>query len=99
MKTVLVVYSGKEKLPKKEIRRMKQYAFNTAADLKAGDRIESEEYDTPMVVAEVFDKKFTYYNMATGDLSDDRPANTNIRPIRELVIGEPDTDTVYAVRL
>lgn len=96
MVTILVVYSNKKNLSPAEMGRLKKYSFNTESDVKVGDMIKSPEYTESMVIAEVFDTCYRYYNSVTGDLTIDRPANSNVWKIRELVIGHPDTTRVYA---
>lgn len=51
---------------------MKQYSFNTSANVKVGDMIKSPDYNTKMQVVEVLDKAYKYVNLADGKLGDKR---------------------------
>lgn len=95
MKTILVVYTNETKLSKVEMGRLKRYSFNTKAEVNVGDIIETDEYDTNLMVAEVMNESYSFYNRATGDLSNVKSANTNWWTIRELIIGDKNTDVVY----
>lgn len=95
LKTVLVVYSNRE-LNEVDVMRLKKYSFNTLADLKIGDRLASDDYDTKMQVVKVFDESFKYYNSSTGELSNNFNS-TSQWDIRELVIQDAKQSlVVYA---
>jgi hypothetical protein len=94
MKTILIVYSGKANLSKKDIAGLKKYAFVSNSDLKVGDYIESKEYTTNMLVVKVLDEKFEYFNSATGELSN-KFNSTAQWEIRELFIREEAETVVY----
>lgn len=98
MKTVLVAYSNR-KLSVMEANSKKHYAFNTEAELAEGDMINSPTYDTNMVVVRVLPQPYKYYNMSTGDLSDEFKSTAQ-RPIRDLIIQESkDEQVVYATKV
>lgn len=100
LKTILVVYSNNRGLTTVELGRLKKYAFNTSSDVAVGDILESSEYSTNLVVAHVFPgEAMGFYNSATGDLSATRSLNSNVWEIRELVVGEPEKDVVYAKKV
>lgn len=93
MKTILVVYSNTP-VSKAEAGRMKKYSFNTSAEVKVGDTIESPEYTTKLQVVKVLDQAFKYFNSSTGELSNEFKASTQWE-IRELVIREDRDEVVY----
>lgn len=96
MKTILVVYSNCH-VSKKDANKMKHYAFNTDSDNvpPVGSMLKSPDYDTNMVVIKVLPRSFKYYNMATGELSDDF-TSTAQREIRTMEIVEENPVVVYA---
>ena len=94
MKTVLVIYTDRVGLSKTEVARTKKYAFNTSSEFEIGDIIESQNYDTNMMVVKVLESSFTYFNAATGELSNDF-TSTAQWTIRELVIREDEEEVVY----
>ena len=96
MKTILCVYSDKGKrLTNKEMTSMKRYSFNTEADVKVGDVINSPSYTTPITVVKVLDTSYKYYNGITGDFSNEFKSSAQW-DIKTLIIRDPDTpDTVY----
>lgn len=95
MKTILVAFTNKRSLTAREIRNTKLYSFNTEADLKEGDIIESNSYSTRMLVVKILEKAFRYYNTSNGDLTDNFTSILN-RDIAILVIGKGrNSDVVY----
>ena len=74
MKTFLAVFT-KEKLPDKEAAQLKHYTFNTEKDIKIGDLIQSDRYNTPIQVFSIFDESKKFVNVVTGELSDKRVNN------------------------
>ena len=96
LKTILCVYSDKgNKLTPREITSMKRYTFNTEAEVKVGDVINSPSYSTPITVVKVLDKSYKFYNSITGDLSDEFKSSSQW-DIKTLIIRDPDApDTVY----
>lgn len=94
MKTILVVYSDR-KMTKKELGYTKRYAFNTDADVEEGDMIKSIAYTTHILVVEVLDKAYKYFNRQTGKLTNTLD-NSNLFEIKELkVIDKLDDNVVY----
>lgn len=89
-RTILVVYSDN----KDYARYAKRYAFNTTEDLKVGDKLESSEYTTSMIVDKVLDTYYEYFNKATGELTNTL-SNSNAFKIRDLVIRNEESDVVY----
>ena len=94
MKTILVVYTNKDSLSKKEIRTMKAYAFNTKSEVSENNLIETNSYTTKLLVIKVLDKEFKYYNSSTGELSNEF-TSTAQREIVTLEIREEDEEIVY----
>lgn len=89
MKTIFVVFSNTT--PQKYDKR---YCFNTDSDLKVGDVIKSPNYTTNLVVVETLNKRFSYFNRTTGELSDEITSTSDF-PILELKVGEQDSSIVY----
>ena len=85
MKTILVVYTC-EKLSKRDTQTMKRYSFNTKADVKIGDLVETKQYDTPLQVVEILDACYKYVDVNSGELSNKRKPSTKQFEIRELII-------------
>ena len=94
MKTVLVVYTDRKTLSKKEIARLKKYSFNASNQLRIGDIIESHEYSTNMMVVHIFEESFKYYNKVTGELSN-KFNSTEQWVIRPLVMLKRDANIVF----
>jgi len=93
MKTILVVYTD---VKNREAYRKKRYAFNTNSDVIVGDFIDSNDYDTNMLVVRVLDNTYKYYNGSTGELSDNFNS-TQQWEIRQLVVADEVNDNiVYA---
>lgn len=86
MKTIIVVYSD-TKVPNNC--RLKKYAFNTKKEINKGDTISSPNYTTKMQVVDVLEESFKYYNVLTGDLSNEFNS-TNQYEIRELVFTDSE---------
>lgn len=96
MKTILIVYSNKKDLTTVEMMRLKRYSFNCETEVKVGDILKSDEYDTDMVVVKVLDKNYKYFNGSNGELSDNFNS-TSQWEIRDLIIqDEKESNTVYA---
>lgn len=93
MKTILVVYNDTLLTTKKQIAKLKHYAFNTESEVVLNERIQANDYDTAMQVIKVLDKAFKYFNMSTGEMSDEY-TSTSQREIRDMIITEPFGDDV-----
>jgi|GEM_PF-6009255 len=52
-----------------------------------------------MMVVKILDKCYNYYNPNTGELYTSHPSNTIIRPIKELIVVEPDFLGVIAYKI
>ena len=63
MKTILVVYTNQE-LSVEQInnQKMQKYCFRTDSEVKVGDVLKSKNYTTNMVVTDVIDQDYKYYN-------------------------------------
>ena len=98
LRTILVVYSDIA-VDAKKATTMKKYAFNTLEDVKVGDRIASDAYDTGMIIVEVLEEAFRYYNFVTGELTNVMN-NTKLGLIRNMkILDEVDVNTIYAVKV
>jgi len=98
LRTIMVVYSDTA-VDAKKATTMKKYAFNTIEDVKVGDRIASDAYDTGMVIVEVLEDGFRYYNFVTGELTNVMN-NTKLGMIRTIkILDEVDVNTIYAVKV
>lgn len=89
MKTVFVSF-GDDK---------SKYAFNTNSEVSVGDILRSSRYDNrKMVVTGICNKAYTYYNSATGNLSDEL-SSTKQGKIKELVLLDSScVETVYCTK-
>lgn len=92
-KTILVVYTN-DKVGAKEAGRLKRYAFNTVANVKVGDMLQSPEYTTKMQVVKILDKAHKYYNASTGELGD-KFNSTSQWEIRDFIIRNDSETAVY----
>lgn len=99
MKTILVVYTN-QKLSVEQINRqkMRKYCFRTANVVKVGDVLKSKSYTTNMVVTDVIDQDYKYYNKQSGEMVN-VINSTNCYPIKTMVIREEDKHVVYANKI
>lgn len=87
MKTILVVFT-KERLGKdSDTSKMKKYAYNTEADLKEGDLIISNSYNSFLQVTNVLETLYTYYNSVTGEMSNEI-TSSNQWKIKTLILNQ-----------
>lgn len=95
MNTVLVVYSN-QNLSLKEInnRKLPKYAFRTKEELKVGDILKSPNYSSNMIVTDIIEKDFQYFNASTGEMFNEI-SSTKAYPIKELVLREDNENLVY----
>jgi len=96
MKTIFVVY-GNDTRAYNDC-KTKRYAFNTESDVKVGDKLNSREYSSDMVVKEVLNTSFKYYNNLTGDLSNEL-TSTAFRDIKTMEIVDRDENVIYAIKV
>lgn len=100
MKTILVVYTD-QKLTVEEInnRKMQKYCFRTESnEIAVGDTLKSQNYTTNMVVTDVVDADYKYYNKQTGEMRNE-VNSTNCYPIKTLVIRDTDDTMVFAKKV
>ncbi len=99
MKTIFVVYANPGNyalLSDTEKRSTKRYTFNTEADVEEGDGLMADEYNKPLTVVEVLDKHYSYVNINTGELFQERQVSTLCYPIRTLEERKPSSkDIIY----
>ena len=69
MKTILVVYTN-QKLPVEQINncKMQKYCFRTESEIEVGDVLKSKSYTSNMVVTDIVDADFKYYNAQSGEM-------------------------------
>jgi coenzyme F420-reducing hydrogenase beta subunit len=94
MKTILVVYSN---VKVSENCKLKRYAFNTDADVKVGEMLKTDSYDTNLVIVRVLEEAFKYYSNG-GKLSNVFN-NTGMADVKTLKIVTTFDDTVNAVKI
>jgi len=96
MKVIFVVFT-KENITVAQAngRKMKKYCFRTDDTVEVGEKLASRLYLDNMLVTDILDKDYKYYNSTTGSLSD-IPDSTLCYPIKTLCIKEEDTSTIYA---
>lgn len=100
MKTILVVYTD-QKLTVEEInnRKMQKYCFRTKSnEIAVGDTLKSQNYTTNMVVTDVVDADYKFYNKQTGEMRNE-VNSTNCYPIKTLVIRDTDDTMVFAKKV
>ena len=99
MKTILVVYTN-EKLTVEQInsRKMKKYCFRIDGEIAVGDVLKSKTYSTNMVVTDILDTDYKYYNNQTGDLSNEI-TSTMCYLIKTIVIRTEEEDVIYATKV
>lgn len=83
-KTILVVFMS-DANNEVTVKKKKKYSFNTDADLKVGDILYVPNYGKNVFVSMIADKAFKYYNISTGELTNEINSS-NIFPIRTLSI-------------
>ena len=91
MKTILVVYANKN-LTIDEINsnKLRKYVFRTDSDINKGDILKSPIYSSNMIVTDVINHDFKYFNAKSGELSNDI-TSTMCYPIKTLKLGEENT--------
>lgn len=99
MKTILVVYTNQE-LSVEQInnKKMQKYCFRTDSEVNVGDVLKSKNYTTNMVVTDVIDQDYKYYNSQSGSLTN-TINSTKCYPIKTLVLREEDDTVVYATKV
>lgn len=97
-KTIIVVFTA-AKLTKAESGKLKRYAFNTSSEVKEGEMLQSDQYTTSMQVVMVLEKSFKYYNITTGDLSNDYSSSRQYEIKYLAIVESTDKETVFAKRI
>ena len=99
MKTIFVIYSYDTDKSLEDLKSKKRYVFRTNDDLQVGDIVKSDNYDANMVVVEVLNKDFLYFNKSTGELSNEL-GSTQQYPIRTLqIVDKSSADVILAVKI
>lgn len=99
MKTILVVYTN-ERLSVEQInnRKMQKYCFRTESEVEVGDVLKSKSYTNNMVVTDIVDVAYKYYNAQNGEMTN-TISSTKCYPIKTLVLREEDESTIYATKV
>ncbi len=100
MKTILVVFPapGVNTVEKVNSLKMKKYCYLTDSDIQVGDILTSSKYTNKMLVTDVLNKSYTYYNKDTGELSYE-VTSTNCYPIKKMELREEDDIVIYAQKV
>jgi hypothetical protein len=99
MKTILVVYTD-QKLSVEQInsRKMQKYCFRTENEVEVGDVLKFKGYTNNMVVTDVVDADYKYYNAQSGEMTY-TINSTKCYPIETLVLREEDENVIYATKV
>ena len=99
MKTILVVYTN-EKLTVNKINnsKLRKYAFRIEDNVEEGDILKSSIYSSNMIVTDVIDNDFKYFNSQSGELSNEIKS-TMCYPIKTIELREENTNVVYAQKI
>lgn len=83
MKTISVIFT-KDKVTNEVADKMKSYTFNTESDVKVGDLVTIEGYNSNLQVTKVYDMLYKNYYPANGSLFVD---NDTLPEIKEVSCG------------
>lgn len=99
MKTILVVYTD-QKLSVEQInnRKMQKYCFRTESEVEVGDVLKSKSYSTNMIVTDVVNPDYKYYNTQSGEMTN-TINSTKCYPIKTLGLREEDESVIYATKI
>ena len=99
MKTILVVYTN-EKLTVEQInnRKLQKYCFRTDGEVAVGDVLKSNNYNSNMIVTDVVDADYKFYNAQTGEMRNEINS-TKCYPIKTMVLRDEDETVVYAKKV
>ena len=99
MKTILVVYTN-EKLTVEQInnRKLQKYCFRTDSEVAVGDVLKSNNYNSNMIVTDVVDADYKFYNAQTGEMRNEINS-TKCYPIKTMVLRDEDETVVYAKKV
>lgn len=99
MKTILVAFVGENtSVAEVNNKKIKKYCFNTEDTLEVGDRIASNSYTGNMLVTDVLNTSYTYYNNNDGSLSNEI-TSTQCFPIKTLVLREDCPEVIYVHKI
>lgn len=96
MKTILVVYTNNRPISVKQANdeELTKYCFRTEDNIEVGNVVKSRSYSSTMLVTDVIDEDFKYYNASSGKLTKE-PDSTRCYPIKTLKLREEEELTVY----
>lgn len=99
MKTILVVFSN-DAMTIEQInsRKMQKYCFRTESEINVGSVLKSNNYEKKMIVTDVINADYKYYNSLTGKLSNEI-TSTKCYPIKTLELREESENVVYAKKI
>lgn len=98
MKTVLVIFSND--VSDIENTSIKKYAFNTEAEnVEVGNKLKSTAYVDNMIVTNVLDKKFEYFNKGTGELTKEFNSANSFKIKTLKIVDVNDEEIVVARKL
>lgn len=96
MKTILVVFTNESMtIEKINSRKMQKYCFRTESEINVGDVLKSANYRENMIVTDVIEADYKYYNAQTGEMCNDIKS-TKCYPIKKLVLRQEDENVIYA---
>ena len=99
MKTILVVYTDRElSVEQANNSKMTKYCFRTDSEVAVGDVLKSGKSTSNMMVTDVMDQDYKYYNAQNGNLTNTIDS-TKCYPIRTLVLRDEDETVVYAAKI
>ena len=97
--TILVVYTNENlSVEQANNRKMQKYCFSTKSEVSVGDVLKSKVYSNNMLVTDVIDKEYKFYNVQSGELSNDI-TSTKCYPIEEMILREENEEVVYASKV
>lgn len=97
--TILVVYTNENlSVEQANSRKMQKYCFSTKSEVSVGDVLKSKAYSNNMLVTDVIDKEYKFYNAQSGELSNDI-TSTKCYPIKEIILREENEEVVYASKV
>lgn len=96
MKTFIGIYTATQVTDPAELAKAKAYSFNSESDLTVGDMIKSSRYSKPIQVIEILDECFEFFNVKTGDMSNELTSPDQF-PIKRVEVVEVEDETIYGI--
>ena len=99
MKTILVVYTDRElSVEQANNSKMTKHCFRTDSEVAVGDVLKPGKYISNMMVTDVMNQDYKYYNAQNGNLTNIIDS-TKCYPIKTLVLRDEDETVVYAAKI